>query len=316
MAAPTVFRWSDTGAPTLDNTAGSLISVLDFCLPSRGWVKEFTGTGKAVYRAGTGNRKYYRILDDNSMINSSFYSALVTGYDSMTGIDTGAGWGQSAYIRKSYNDTGVKRWICVVDEKGFWIITQPHGGTSVDIGLRQFAPHYIGETIPALPGQTSRDIIAACTSLGPYNSVVAAPENDSTYARAMCNRSLDSSASSLSLYIERLPLYTGGNASYLPAGNFTNALYSYPYNGELLYCKGFLKDNAANTIGDYVPWLYYTAQKGSGFTNGGTVSADGMTFLTVYVGGVASYGLLSTVVSTTTTPHYNGCILIATNTER
>lgn len=312
MSAATVIKWSDTGAPTLNNTAGSLINVLDFCLPSRGWVKEFSGTGKAVYRAGSGNRKYYRVLDDLSMASSGFYSALVTGYDSMTDVDTGAGWGQSAYIRTSYNDTSAKRWICVVDEKGFFITTQPSGGTGVDIALRVFIPQYIGETVPALAGQTARDVIAACTLLSAYNSCIATPEYNNSATKILCNRSLSGGNTSLSLYIENTPIYTGASSGY-PAGNFLNAKYNYPHNGELLYGKAYLPDYDANTIGDYIPWLYYTAQKGQDFINGGSVSADGKTLLSVYTSSPTTTALNSVV---TTGTQLFGALLIAINEER
>lgn len=315
MAAPTVFRWSDTGAPTLNNTAGSLIGVLDYCLPQRGWVKEFSGTNKAVYRAGSGNRKYYRVLDDLSMVSSGFYSAKIIGYDSMTDVDTGAGWGQSAYIRASYNDASAKRWICIVDEKGFFIITQPHGGVDVDIALRVFVPHYIGETIPALSGQTSRDIIACCPAIGSANSAICSVELSNAATNIMCNRSLDGSTTNINIYSGRSALYTGAANGMYPVGGFTYCLYSYPHNGELLYCKNYLMDTATvNTIGDFIPWIYYTAQKGSGFTNGGAISADGKNFLTIYISGAVVGATLSTVVSASNSNC--GVVLIAMNEER
>ena len=80
MAAPVAYSWADVGAPTLNATAGSFLSVLDFCLLSNGWSKPYTGTNKAVYRADAGERKFYRVLDDASMIYySTIYKALVTG---------------------------------------------------------------------------------------------------------------------------------------------------------------------------------------------------------------------------------------------
>ena len=309
MAVPTVIKWSDTGAPTLDKTAGSLIAVLDFCLPQRGWTKEFSGTNKAVYRAGSGNRKFYRVLDDNSGVYSSHYFAALTGYDSMTDVDTGAGWGQSAYMMKSYNDTAAKRWICIVDEKGFYLLVQAHGGESVDIGLRAFAPCYIGETIPALPGQTSRDIISAFPLLGWMHALgMVMYDNASYYTR--CNRSLDSSQTALNIVMQKELFPTGRDAGK-PVGNFVNCIYDYPYNGGLLYGRHYLGDTAGlTTIGDYIPWLYHTPQKGYQFTNAGEYSADGKTFIAVII----SYAAASTAVVSTNSAF--GVILIAINEER
>lgn len=310
MAAPTVFRWSDTGAPVLNNTAGSLIGVLDFCLPARGWVKEFSGTGKAAYRAGSGNRKYYRVLDDNSMINSSFYSALVTGYDSMTDIDTGAGWGQSGYIRKSYNDSSAKRWVCIVDEYGFAIITQPHGGTGVNINNRSFSPHYIGETAPLMPGHTSRDIIACCSQLNALNGGLTSLEYGDAKAALYCNRSLDGNNTSISCYLSHSALPCGQNVAGpgYPPGSFNNAPYNYPHEGQLLYCRNFISDYGFHSIGDYIPWLYHMAHKGGDFSNAETVTVDGSTFMVFYIIG-PNNGLLT--YDPTTYAAYFGAILFS-----
>lgn len=282
MAAPTVIRWDDTGAPVLNNTLGSLIAVLDFCLLTRGWSKVFSDGYKAVYRADTGERKFYKIVDDASVIVSNYSSPTITGYDSMTDINTGAGWGYSAYIRKSYNDALVKRWVCLVDAAGFMIATQPHGGTGVDIALRVFVPHYIGETVSLMPGQTSRSVIAACVNTGSFNSVLGLTGSASYSAN--CNRSLDGTLSAVNTCIHRTSAFVGCSDSYSPPGNFNRALYPYPYNAELLYCRNFMTDTTdVNTIGDYLPWLYHTPQKGDGFANIGTVPAEDKTFMSMYV---------------------------------
>ena len=309
MAAPTVIKWSDTGAPTLNNTAGSLIAVLDFCLPQRGWVKEFTGTNKAVYRAGTGNRKFYRVLDDNSSGYGSHYFASITGYDSMTDVDTGAGWGQISYAIKSYNDALSKRWVCIVDEKGFLLLTQPHGGVSVDIELRVFFPAYVGETVPSLPGQAPRDVIAACTTVSWTHALgMIAYDNAGYYVR--CNRSLDGLQTAINIVFAKEILPTGrGSAN--PTGNFVNCIYNYPYNGALLYCKHYLGDTPGiATIGDYIPWVYHTPQKGYQFQNLGEYTADGKTLMAVLI----SFTAPSAVVVSTST--VMGVILIALNEER
>jgi len=68
--AISIFRSTDDSAPTLSNTAGALIAILDACLvngygskSALGWTKEFSGTNLATYRAPTGNRLYLGIDD-------------------------------------------------------------------------------------------------------------------------------------------------------------------------------------------------------------------------------------------------------------
>mgnify|MGYP000538869411 CR=1 FL=1 len=60
--AITVLRYNNNGtsagAPALSGSAGSLITVLDFCLVTTlGWTKT-AGTNNGIYRAPTGNRRY------------------------------------------------------------------------------------------------------------------------------------------------------------------------------------------------------------------------------------------------------------------
>jgi hypothetical protein len=55
-----------------------------------GWSKPYSGTNKAVYRQGGGNQRYLRIDDAISGACGPFYGRM-TGYESMTDVDTGAG---------------------------------------------------------------------------------------------------------------------------------------------------------------------------------------------------------------------------------
>lgn len=88
----TLYQSTDSGAPQLTATAGSLIQVLDAVLVNgygskspAGWTKEFSGTNTAVYRNGPDSaaRTFFRIED----ISGSY--ATVVGYHDMTDINTG-----------------------------------------------------------------------------------------------------------------------------------------------------------------------------------------------------------------------------------
>ena len=160
MAIPVKVTWQDTNAPQLTEAASSLLAVLDFALLNNGWSKDFTDTDVAVYRAPSGNRKYYRIHDNNGYGYNGLYSAKVTGYDSMTDANTGAGWGSVSYIRKA-RSSGNKRWLVFVDAYGFMVITQPAGDTTTDVNTYPFIPHYIGDDVVLMPGNTPRAVICA-----------------------------------------------------------------------------------------------------------------------------------------------------------
>jgi hypothetical protein len=79
-------RGTDSGAPSVDTTAGDMIELFDYCLVSTmGWTKEFSGTNKAAYRPPTGNRFYLRVDDSTGLVTN------VRGYEAMSDVDTGTG---------------------------------------------------------------------------------------------------------------------------------------------------------------------------------------------------------------------------------
>lgn len=208
MSGTTVnlFRSTDTGAPTLNGTAGSLISVLDACLQDGynsksvqsitrsgstatatfatahgyaadgatkvrisgasqteyngdfvisnvtttsfdftvtgtpatpatgtitakvaplGWSKAFSGTNKAAYRSNeaTGTRLYLHV-DDNNEANQTNRTAIIRGFESMTGPETtdGVNYWAGQYVCKSdsSNSTNVN-WVVCGDGFEFFI---------------------------------------------------------------------------------------------------------------------------------------------------------------------------------------------------
>lgn len=87
-----VYSSSDSGAPTLNASAGSLISLLDACLvngygsiSSAGWTKTFSGTDAAVYKQASGNQFYLSVNHSNATY------ATVAGYENATSLTTGTG---------------------------------------------------------------------------------------------------------------------------------------------------------------------------------------------------------------------------------
>lgn len=92
-----VYRSSDTSAPVLNATAGSMITVLDAVLvngygskTALGWTKPFSGTNTASYKqpAGTTNGFYLDVNDANPNADTN-KSARVLGYEAMTAVATG-----------------------------------------------------------------------------------------------------------------------------------------------------------------------------------------------------------------------------------
>lgn len=123
-----VHKSTDAGAPSLTNTAGSMIALLDYVLDvatGTHWEKVFTGTNVAVYRATTGERKYLRVDDSNAQVTR------VTGYKTMSDVDTGTGQFPDPAVTNGYinwlkADSGnASPWFFVGDSRFFLLNVTP-----------------------------------------------------------------------------------------------------------------------------------------------------------------------------------------------
>src|SRR5262245_26448894 len=133
--AVTVYRSTDSSAPTLSGTAGDLVNVLDKCLvagygskTAAGWSKPFTGTNAAVFRMGGGNQ-FYLDVNDNGPGAGTGQEARVRGYETMTAVATGTGpfptvaqLAAGIIVRKSAALSGTTRaWVMVADDRSFYL---------------------------------------------------------------------------------------------------------------------------------------------------------------------------------------------------
>ncbi len=76
---------------TITGEVGSLITALDAILVTgEGWTKVYTGTDKAVYQAPSGSQLYLRVQDDAPGAGGA-KEARITGYETMSDVDTGTG---------------------------------------------------------------------------------------------------------------------------------------------------------------------------------------------------------------------------------
>lgn len=94
-----------------------------------GWAQVFTGTNKAVFRSAdvTGTRMYLRV-DDSSTI-----SARVTGYESMSDVDTGISpfptgtqfSGGNYWYKSKVANASARDWMIIGDGRLFYIYFAP-----------------------------------------------------------------------------------------------------------------------------------------------------------------------------------------------
>lgn len=137
MAAPVIYRSTDTSAPVLNGTAGALITLLDALLvngygskASAGWTKPFTGTNQAVYRQPAGSRFYLQV-DDSGPGAGGAREARSLGFEAMTAYNVGSGQfptvaqiASGAVIRKSLTlDATARPWIAFADDRTLYLFT-------------------------------------------------------------------------------------------------------------------------------------------------------------------------------------------------
>lgn len=171
--ALTLYQSTDASAPTLNGTAGALITVLDAILvngygskAAAGWTKPYSGTNKAAYRQGGGNQFYYRLQDDGnhedgSAATASTKEAKLRGYESMTNVDTGSNLfpttAQIALsigptIRKSTAaDSTARSWIAIADNRTCYVfaLTGDLGGIYYSFWMGEFFSMVLGDSYRA-----------------------------------------------------------------------------------------------------------------------------------------------------------------------
>lgn len=141
MAIPTVYRSTDPGAPVLSTAAtDAAITVLRACLVTgygskspAGWAEPFSATNKAVFRASVGGTgAFFRV----QALGGARLPFSLTGYSSMTGVDTGidatlGAWGLGSPSTDSGNPAHA--WTVVATPTAFWFSAE-HAGASMLCG--------------------------------------------------------------------------------------------------------------------------------------------------------------------------------------
>lgn len=146
MTTVTVYRSTDTSAPTLTGQVGSLTTLLNACLvagygsqPAAGWTSTYSGTNTKQFKNsatdGTGTSVW---IDDNGGGGGGASEAFATGFVTMTAAATGTGqFPTSAQIpqgvsvvgaitiRKSATtDSTARKWTVIADDTCFYLFTE------------------------------------------------------------------------------------------------------------------------------------------------------------------------------------------------
>ena len=145
----TLYRSTDTGAPTLSGTAGSLVALLDAILVNgyntnnpagAGWTIAFTATNQRTYQQGASSNGYYLHVNDAApitakearMFGSELASAVLTGtylFPTTTQLANGV------FARKSNTaDATTRAWVAIADSRTLYLFVLTGDTASVYLG--------------------------------------------------------------------------------------------------------------------------------------------------------------------------------------
>ena len=126
-----------------------------------GWTKAYTGTNKEVYKsADTGSTQIPLRVDDS---NAQY--AAVTGYITMSDVDTGTESWFAAYWKKSSSSDSVARpWVAVADAKTLHLFV----GWNQTVGATPMYSHYVfGDLASYVASDAYAAMLCAHSASGP-----------------------------------------------------------------------------------------------------------------------------------------------------
>lgn len=129
-AVPTIYRSTDVGAPVLSGTPGALAAILDAVLVDGygskaplGWSRVFSDGHKRVFRNNStgGATGYYIRFNDSATTYID-----VSGYESMTDIDTGINplaASVSRWTKSNAASSAARDWVIVGNDRSVYLFT-------------------------------------------------------------------------------------------------------------------------------------------------------------------------------------------------
>jgi len=306
MGAPTILRWDDVDAPVLDGLEGSLINLLGKCLVTGygsesplGWTQEFINAEETIacYRSSlTGTGMFYRFQDDETLdVTYGGKACQVTGYESMSDVDTGAGpfpASGNLWLPKSNSKTAAARaWVIVGDEKGFYFIVWTANDTvTPEENLGRI--FYIGDFISIIPGDSFAAVMimpSHATSWEGVGVMTSTAAGASLYAQVPRKSDGLEGAMGVSLY----PGSVFGHISYM---GYTSSL-GHPFHGLSIISRPMVNDSVGNSFRGFLPGLYYPCHH-QPFDNFEEVLEGDLTLLAfrVYLAGMGCQVMLDTDV--------------------
>lgn len=291
-----VYRHTDASAPVLTGNAADykLIDVLDKCLvagygsqAAAGWTKEFTGTGKAVFKQGTGSNGMRLRVD----CSTSSQTPRLRAYESMTDVDTGTNpfptdaqisGGGYAYTSTTA-DTTARPWMVVATEKAFYLYIG-HGDTTaqgVEGSTTYKNIYFFGDYTSFVSGDAYNTLLVCnTTSLvgGGYFGGVLATYSSSNIGGKFVARQISQAAGG---YAADFMMDTRGGGSVIGSGAAANG-YPDAATGDMLLGSILIVEKSTNSAHGVLPgaWAPLHNLPGSpGDTFSGNGQLNGKTFI-------------------------------------
>jgi hypothetical protein len=305
----TIYKSTDTSAPSLTGQAGSLVTLLDAVLvngygskAAAGWAKSFSGTNQATYRPGAGTQFYLHV---NDAAPSTAKEARVWGSETASAVLTGTNLFPTAaqqasglFARKSNTaDATARSWIVGADDRTMHMFVTT------------------GDTASVYLGWSFGDFVKLGTDA--YNCQVIARDTENSATTTTSVERMPFLATTISSatnghYIPRA--YTGivgavnnglhadnvkqGTATAMGAGGSTSVQYLNGMDGGLYLSPLWLHESGTQTIRGRMRglwcFLHNAASVNDGDTFSGSGSLSGRTFLIIKASGSSGLYVLET----------------------
>jgi hypothetical protein len=279
----TIYKSTDTSAPTLSGSVGTLLTVLDAVLvngypgkTAAGWSKPFANSGNVgCYKGGSGSQMSLSI-NDNAAVTAK--EARATGYESLSAVATGTNpfptvaqsVGASVAMciwRKSNTADGTARpWIIYADARTFYMFVQTGDSGTVyqTMGFGEFYSLKSGDSYNCfICGRTTEN--SATVTLDSFDVLSAI---GSSVSQNFVTRAYSAAVGSITVG-KHGDGVKGSTSAFLGSVPFPNNADSGVYISPVWICE-----NSTSTVRGRLRGIWQPLHAISNFTDQGTFSAD------------------------------------------
>lgn len=219
--------------------------------PVHSWSKTYTGTNKAVWKSVDAQANGHSLRIDDS--NTSY--ARVTGYESMSDVDTGTGAFPSSaqlsgggFWHKVFGGlAGNVRWWLAGDSRLFYLMIAL-GSYGANVNALATGAHFFGDPLPRAPGgDVWSTCLTFCGSNNPNpNLNIGTPANKSSptfsTGAACCPRAVAGIGSSQ--IVQFMPISPAASSDSSVQSGFDDSMSTFPsaIDGALPLVRSYMRE--------------------------------------------------------------------------